>query len=95
MADFKSKLKALLSRPLPNVKQNLVDGLCILLTVCGLTMFVSRMPEMHEAFLRYKVGTRVYKIQAELNGGGGTGFQLKAPSGVNYVVTNSHVCEHV
>lgn len=89
------KLTSFLSKAASNLKQAATDVLCIALMVCGTTMFVSRMPEMHDAYLRYKVGTKVYKIQAELNGDGGTGFQLKAPSGTNYVVTNSHVCEAV
>jgi len=34
-------------------------------------------------------------VQAVLHGGGGTGFQVRAPSGADYVVTNSHVCDHL
>jgi S1-C subfamily serine protease len=66
-------------------------------TLCiGLLMFTAaRLPQTHTLFLRYTVGSKVYKIQAELRGGGGTGFQVKAPSGTNYVMTNSHVCQAV
>jgi S1-C subfamily serine protease len=36
----------------------------------------------------------VFEVKGVKDGGGGTGFQVQAPSGENYIVTNSHVCEH-
>lgn len=50
-------------------------------------------PEIHGMYLRQYVGNKVYMIKGRMDGGGGTGFSIKAPSGQTYIVTNSHVCE--
>jgi hypothetical protein len=93
-SDKQSKLKSLLNK-LPKPPKTLVDLLCIGISICAFSLFAARIPELHNLYLREHVGSKVYKIQAVQNGGGGTGFQLKAPSGINYVVTNSHVCDHI
>ena len=67
----------------------------ILFCVVALIALSIQAPEMHGKYLRWSVGGRTYKIQAKLGGGGGTGFAVKAPSGANYIVTNSHVCDFV
>jgi len=53
-------------------------------------------PEIYGKYLRNKVGEKTYMIKGHpTKGGGGTGFAVQAPSGVSYIVTNSHVCEGV
>lgn len=47
-------------------------------------------PELHLRYLRYTVAPKVVKVTN--NGGGGTGFYVKAPSGDTYILTNKHVC---
>jgi S1-C subfamily serine protease len=54
-----------------------------------------KMDEFHNLYLRSVVGDKVYMVKGKMNGGGGTGFAVQAPSGQSYVVTNSHVCEGV
>ena len=94
---LKLKLRALLNR-LPS-KRCIKDAACSVaaatMVVGSLVYLTMRAPEIHDAFLRAKVGSRVYMIKGVPNGGGGTGFELKAPSGQSYIVTNSHVCNHV
>jgi len=80
--------------PLPS-KKNLADMLCATMAITGILIMAARLPQMHDKYLRSSVGSKVYKIQAKLDGGGGTGFQVRAPSGTNYVLTNAHVCEAV
>lgn len=85
------KVKTLLGKCLP-YKDYVTDATCYLLSLAALLTLIARAPEIHNAYIRSTVGSRVYKIQADLRGGGGTGFQVRAPSGVDYVMTNSHVC---
>lgn len=70
-----------------------LDGaaLAMVLGACG--YLVIRAPEMHRDWLRYTVGDRVYMIKGRMDGGGGTGFAIKAQSGTTYTITNAHVCE--
>lgn len=63
----------------------IVIGTCLYLAVRG--------PEFHGHYLRHSVGSKVYTIKDKANGGGGTGFAIKAPSGNSYILTNDHVCE--
>jgi S1-C subfamily serine protease len=53
----------------------------------------AQAPQLHETWLRYKVGKVSYKIKDNSQSGGGTGFSIKAPSGITYILTNDHVCE--
>lgn len=55
---------------------------------------VLEAPMFHRAWLRHKVASRVFEVKGTKDGGGGTGFQIEAPSGEQYIVTNSHVCEY-
>jgi S1-C subfamily serine protease len=91
---LREKLKSVASKLIPS-KDTIIDGTCYLLGLMALLVLIAKAPEMHSAYLRAHVGSRVYKVQADLHGGGGTGFQVRAPSGQDYVVTNSHVCNHV
>lgn len=80
---FKLKLKA--------VALDVVSVLAISLPLVYLAL---KVPELHGQYLRAVVGSKVYKIVGKLDGGGGTGFAVEAPSGTSYILTNSHVCEH-
>jgi len=64
----------------------------IVAVIATLAVGVLKLPEVHNHWLHSKVGSRVYKIQDQANGGGGTGFAVKAPSGQSYILTNDHVC---
>jgi S1-C subfamily serine protease len=88
------RLKSLLKKCLPS-KDTLINLTCIVLGIGALLTIIAKVPDLHNLYLREVVGARVYKVQAVVNGGGGTGFQVRAPSGVDYVMTNSHVCNAV
>lgn len=60
--------------------------------ISAITLISLRAPEMHNHWLRTKVGSKVYTIRDSAHSGGGTGFAIKAPSGVSYILTNDHVC---
>lgn len=54
------------------------------------------VPAGHSAYLFSKVGSQTVYIQAPEGAryqGSATGFQIKAPSGTVYTLTNAHVCE--
>jgi S1-C subfamily serine protease len=70
------------------------DALVIALAVGLLGYFVTKAPELHNSWIRTKVGNRTYAMRIKPNGGGGTGFAMKAKSGITYIVTNDHICEH-
>ena len=69
-----------------------------LLLICNLILVailgILKAPEIHRVWLRTKVAEKVFEIRGRVNGSGGTGFALEAPSGQTYLVTNAHVCEH-
>lgn len=60
------------------------------------TLFTSILcyPAAQQAWMRHKVASHVFEVKGTKDGGGGTGFQVVAPSGISYIITNSHVCEH-
>ena len=95
---LKLKLKSLLAKlPQPREAKRAASGaLSMLLLLSSIGYVAVKAPEMHDAFLRYKVGSRVYMIKNTPNGGGGTGFAIKGlKTGQTYIVTNSHVCDHI
>jgi S1-C subfamily serine protease len=55
---------------------------------------VTEGQQMHLKYLRNKVSKNVVMIKdvGAPNGGGGTGFHVKAASGKTYILTNHHVC---
>lgn len=60
----------------------------------ALVLFIAvQAPQIHNYYIRSKVGSKVYKITGKSLYSGGTGFQIKASSGTSYIVTNAHVCE--
>ena len=86
---LKTKLKDLFFS-----SRSTLNGVIAALLVTGtLLYFVVKGPELHGQWLRSTVGGKTYMIKGRPNGGGGTGFALKAKSGHTYIVTNSHVCE--
>lgn len=68
--------------------KNLFTGLLIV----GL---IFKAPEAHYNYIRSSVGSRVVMITNKTGNHGGTGFHVEAPSGRTYILTNSHVCEHI
>ena len=98
LSDRLAKLKSLLKDPTFLTKsRKIMSNVGRLLLCAGSLIFmVAKAPEFHAYYLRAKVGSRAYRIKVEPdNGGGGTGFQVTAPSGTNYIVTNSHVCKYI
>ena len=69
------------------------DYAVAVVTVVALLFLSMKAPEIHNHWLRYKVGTRTYTIRDSAKSGGGTGSAVKAPSGQTYILTNDHVCE--
>jgi len=55
-------------------------------------VIVFKLPELHDNYIRYFVGSKVVYITNEAGNSGGTGFHIKAPSGKVYILTNAHVC---
>jgi hypothetical protein len=97
LSKLRSTLKLLLGK-LPSLRKvvaTLAHSAALLAMLGMVTLLAARAPEMHDLYIRAKVGSRVYKIQSDAHSGGGTGFQIKAPSGTNYIVTNSHVCQYI
>lgn len=88
-------LKMKLERLLNKACVNLRPVLSIALIAASLGYITIKAPEIHGLYLRHEVGSRTYMIKGKVNGGGGTGFAVKAASGQTYIVTNSHVCEGV
>ncbi len=52
-------------------------------------------PYIYHTLIRAKVGRNVVALMGNYKGfkAGGTGFQITAPSGKHYVMTNRHICE--
>lgn len=86
-------LKQKLLNLLHKTKRLTYSILSLTLIAASLGVIAIKTPELHGYYLRYEVGSRTYLIKGTSEGGGGTGFQIKAASGQNYIVTNSHVCE--
>lgn len=65
---------------------------CVGVAVLGFMMVEA--PQMHQRWLNGKVGDNVRRIIVKTERGynGGTGFQITAPSGNTYFLTNRHVC---
>jgi S1-C subfamily serine protease len=71
--------------------------LCMKLTALGCTIvfasFISG--NLHSAYIESKVGSETVFIRSPEGAriqGSGTGFEIKAPSGKTYTLTNAHVC---
>lgn len=65
----------------------------ILLNIGVLVYLILKIPEAYNLVIRSYVGSKVYVITNSRERGGGTGFAVKADSGVTYIVTNAHVCD--
>jgi S1-C subfamily serine protease len=53
-------------------------------------LLAAKAPEIHKSWIRSKVGSKVFTIKGAR--GQGTGFAVRAPSGISYIMTNDHVC---
>lgn len=63
------------------------------LNVSLIVILALMIPEVHKNLIGYKTSQHVYMItKTAEGGGGGTGFAIRAPSGENYILTNSHIC---
>ena len=61
----------------------------IILTISTVAIFAC----LFESYLYTYKGSSVVKLTKTYNGKrGGTGFQVKAPSGKQYTLTNAHIC---
>lgn len=73
-------------------KKHIINALSIKIGI-GLFLFILALPYIHEKMLFKYVSPSVIRIVSPSNyNSGGTGFQVKAPSGITYTVTNRHVC---
>ena len=86
-----------LSAPAKTVRDMVLSCIASVMLLAGLTVLCVAAPTMHKSWLKHKVGQSVFEIV--LTGpndkilGGGTGFEVQAPSGEKYILTNAHVCE--
>lgn len=95
MNALKSKIKNACDKLVTMSKKVLSFAIEYVVTVgiiCAIGIAVLKAPEMHNKFYHAKVGSKVYMIQDSYTSGGGTGFAIKAPSGISYILTNDHVC---
>src|SRR5271157_2732374 len=83
--------------PLKKARDIALNVVTVVLLLSGLTVVCTQAPSVHTMWLRHSVGSSVFMIvMLDESGntlGGGTGFEGTAPSGVNYIMTNAHVCE--
>lgn len=64
-------------------------------SLIALTVIGAKAPEYHGLWIRERVGSKTYTIKENIDGGGGTGFAIKAKSGKTVIVTNDHVCSMI
>lgn len=88
VANFGNKCKNCLSM----VVDFVADFGGALILVAAFMYLAFRGTELHGRLIRSSVGSKVYFLRDRENGGGGTGFAIKAPSGTSYILTNDHVC---
>lgn len=92
---LKSLVSLVIRKALPLLK--IIVGVVVqislyVIILCGVLILSLKAPEMHNYYLRNKVGQKVYTIKDSVNSSGGTGFAVEAPSGKSFIVTNDHVC---
>lgn len=87
----KQEVPSLTSRIGKGILRWSVEALYILFIVF---FAVTEGQQVHLKYLRHKVSKNVVMIKDvnRPNGGGGTGFHVRAPSGKTYILTNHHVC---
>lgn len=62
----------------------------VTLALLMVTTISLKAPDLHDSYIRTKVGNAVVKVLTADSGG--TGFHVVAPSGNTYIMTNRHVC---
>lgn len=60
-----------------------------------LLVFLIKLPELHSNWLTGSVARSVVLLHPPFMDAGGTGFQVIAPNGKQYTLTNRHVCDLV
>lgn len=96
LKSWKDKANNLLKKSVTMSKAALgfaIEYAVTMLVILGIAITALKLPEMHNKYLRYTVGNKVYMIRGGPQTGGGTGFAVKAPSGASYILTNDHVCD--
>lgn len=68
------------------------------LLICLLTVLLSftaaAAPSKHtNAVINHLVKAKIFKVRSFPGSPGGTGFAVRAPSGISYILTNAHICE--
>jgi S1-C subfamily serine protease len=79
-------------KALRSVLDYVVDISLLFLVLTIVVVMGAKAPEIHSKLLRKSVGDKVYLITNKERTGSGTGFAIKADSGITYIVTNDHVC---
>jgi S1-C subfamily serine protease len=74
------------------LKQFINPIIFLMAFIVGLVV-TPRLIELYRSGVRNAVTSRVFQIRGVKDGSGGTGFQIEAPSGEHYIVTNAHICE--
>ena len=64
------------------------------LALCAFLVILPNLAvDLHELYILDFKGQSVVMITSDARRGGGTGFQVKAPSGNKYILTNKHICQ--
>jgi S1-C subfamily serine protease len=69
----------------------LLNGFKIAILVTSFILIAAKGPELHANYIRTHVGMKTVYVRGMQ--GGGSGFFVKAPSGITYIMTNKHICE--
>jgi len=98
-SSIKDSLKERASNLLPTLKSSLyavANAAKILMVTILFTVSSFSAGLIHEGYIASRVGDNVLFIKnpvGALHRGSATGFEVKAPSGKIYTLTNAHVCE--
>lgn len=90
--EFNRKFKEELKTLIKTVKNGLKLGVLVL-SVSLMSLIAYRV---HEIYLMTKIGSQTLFIKSPkgaVHQGSATGFEIQAPSGQVYTLTNAHVCE--
>lgn len=70
------------------------DWVKILAGFAAVSYVANYGPQLHDDYLMYRASDQIVRIVKPSNHRtGGTGFAVRAPSGISYTLTNRHVCE--
>jgi S1-C subfamily serine protease len=74
------------------ILSSIVRVIAAVLIFLSSAYLVLQAPQMHSEYMRNKVGATVSLLNNGQRTGGGTGFQVTTSKGVQYTLTNRHVC---